>query len=205
MEIFLTAGIILGLSAGFSPGPLSTLVISQTLQHGLKEGMKVGLAPFITDAPIVLLSLLALSKVRNFDTILGVISFGGGCFLVYLAYLSFKTNAINVEAAAQAPRSIGKGVMVNFLSPNPYLFWITVGAPTTIEAWSGSVISAMGFLGAFYFCLVGGKMTMAIITEKSKSLLTGRGYSIVMNILGALLLVFSVFLFREGLKYFKII
>ncbi|HRY44622.1 MAG TPA: hypothetical protein P5164_11830, partial [Thermoanaerobaculia bacterium] len=28
-----------------------------------------------------------------------------------------------------APQSLRKGVIVNLLSPNPYLFWMTVGAP----------------------------------------------------------------------------
>jgi threonine/homoserine/homoserine lactone efflux protein len=205
MEIFLTAGLILGLSAGFSPGPLTTLVISQTLQYGAKEGIKVSLAPFITDAPIVVLSVFVLAKLSNFDSLLGVISIGGGFFLIHLAWQSFKTGKINVEDAARDPRSLGKGVMVNFLSPNPYLFWISVGAPTTVDAWSRSGLKAVGFLAVFYICLVGGKMTIAIIAHRSKSLLTGAGYNIVMNILGALLLVFALFLFREGFKYLGLI
>jgi threonine/homoserine/homoserine lactone efflux protein len=53
MDIFLSAGITLGLSAGFSPGPLSTLVISHSLRYGTREGVKVAMAPFITDVPIV--------------------------------------------------------------------------------------------------------------------------------------------------------
>jgi hypothetical protein len=48
---FLTIGIILGLSAGFAPGPLLTLVISETLQHNINSGVKVALAPIITDLP----------------------------------------------------------------------------------------------------------------------------------------------------------
>ena len=48
----LTAGILLGLSAGFAPGPLLTLVIAQTLKHNVREGIKVALAPLISDFPI---------------------------------------------------------------------------------------------------------------------------------------------------------
>ncbi|MFC1515262.1 hypothetical protein ACFL7E_00730 [Thermodesulfobacteriota bacterium] len=35
MISYLTTGIILGLSAGFAPGPLLTLVITESLQHGI--------------------------------------------------------------------------------------------------------------------------------------------------------------------------
>jgi threonine/homoserine/homoserine lactone efflux protein len=41
MDMCLTAGIVLGLSAGFSPGPLTAFVISQALRYGVKEGLKV--------------------------------------------------------------------------------------------------------------------------------------------------------------------
>lgn len=54
----LIAGMTLGLYAGFSPGPLLILVISQTLKHGYKEGVKVAFAPIITDVPIILITVL---------------------------------------------------------------------------------------------------------------------------------------------------
>ena len=55
MISFLTTGAILGLSAGFAPGPLLTLVVSETLRYNVKEGIKVALAPIVTDLPIVVL------------------------------------------------------------------------------------------------------------------------------------------------------
>ena len=51
---FMTSGILLGLSGGLSPGPLTALVISQTLRFGAREGMLVALAPILTDGPLVL-------------------------------------------------------------------------------------------------------------------------------------------------------
>ena len=59
---YLTIGTVLGLSAGFAPGPLLTLVISETLQHDIKSGIKIALAPIITDLPIIILTLFILSK-----------------------------------------------------------------------------------------------------------------------------------------------
>jgi len=59
---FLTIGTLLGLSAGLAPGPLLTLVISETLQHDIKSGVKVALAPFITDLPIIILTVCGSLK-----------------------------------------------------------------------------------------------------------------------------------------------
>ena len=51
---FLFAGLVLGLSGGLVPGPLLTLVASETLRHGAAAGIRVALAPLLTDAPIIL-------------------------------------------------------------------------------------------------------------------------------------------------------
>jgi threonine/homoserine/homoserine lactone efflux protein len=204
MDIYLTAGIVLGLSSGFSPGPLTTLVISQALQYGVKEGLKAALAPLITDIPIIVLSVFALTRLQNFQGILGLISIIGGVFLVYLAYLSFKTNTIDLDIKASKPRSLGKGTLVNFFSPNPYLFWISVGAPQVVGAWTQNPLKAAGFLVGFYVCLVGGKMSLAVIAARSRRLLSGKGYGYVMNILGGLLLVFAFILFWDGITFLKL-
>jgi threonine/homoserine/homoserine lactone efflux protein len=78
MISYLTIGTLLGLSAGFTPGPLLTLVISETLQHDAKAGVKVALAPIATDLPIIILTVFILGRLSNFQAILGAISLAGG-------------------------------------------------------------------------------------------------------------------------------
>ena len=204
MEIFLTAGIVLGLSAGFSPGPLTTLVISQALQYGVREGLKVALVPVITDLPIIGLSVFVLTGLSNSQTILGLISIFGGVFLVYLAYLSFKTTRVDLDVKEIEPRSLGKGTLANFFSPNPYLFWMSVGAPYAVDAWALSGLAAAGFFAGFYTCLIGGKMLLAVVAGKSRRLLMGKAYGHVMRILGVMLLVLALLLFRDGVGFLNL-
>ncbi len=200
MEFFITTGIILGLSSGFAPGPLTTLVIAQSLQHGAREGVKVSLAPLLTDLPIILLSVFALTRIRHFHAILGSISIVGGIFLVYLAYLSFKTSNLGMDIKATEARSLGKGTIANFLNPSPYLFWITIGAPSVVAAWTESSLVAAGFLVGFYTCLVGTKMFLAVVAAHSRRFLSGPAYGYVMRILGVLLLILAVVLLRDGIR-----
>jgi len=56
MISFFMTGTLLGLSAGIAPGPLLTLVISETLQKDIKAGIRVALAPMFTDVPIIVIS-----------------------------------------------------------------------------------------------------------------------------------------------------
>jgi threonine/homoserine/homoserine lactone efflux protein len=205
MDFFLSAGLTLGLSAGFSPGPLTTLVISHSLRHGVREGLKVSMAPFITDAPIVLLAVFALSKLRDFQAAFGVVSLVGAAVLFYLSYETFKVERVEVKTGAAEAHSFGKGALVNFFSPHPYLFWLTIGGPRVVEAWSQSPWIAAGFLGGFYFCLVGAKMSMAVIASRSTRFLSGSGYRRVMRVLAAALFILALALLRDSAGYFHLL
>jgi threonine/homoserine/homoserine lactone efflux protein len=196
----LGTGVVFGLSAGLSPGPLLALVISHTLRHGVKEGVKVSFAPLVTDSPIILLSVLILVKLSNADNFLGVISLLGGSFVLYLAYESLRSKSIDPNLHESAPKSLAKGAIVNFLSPYPYLFWMTVGAPFMIKAWDNNTLAGIVFVAGFYIFLVVSKMTVAIVTGKSKQLLQGRVYVFIMRLLGIVLLYFALLLFKDGLN-----
>lgn len=155
---FLTAGIILGIYAGLSPGPLLVLVISQTLKHSYKEGLKVAFAPIISDVPIILISLLFLRAISVYDWILGVISIIGGFYLAYLVYLSFRIKNLTLNIDLDKPKSLKKGVTLNLLNPAPYLFWITIGGPIIIPAYEDNPMSFLLFITGFYVILVGSKI-----------------------------------------------
>ena len=113
MLTFLTTGTILGLSAGIAPGPILALVISETLNHDIWAGIKIALAPIITDLPIIILTLFILSKLSGFNTILGIISLLGGCFILYLGFESMGTKGMSIQLGNSKPRSLQKGIVVN--------------------------------------------------------------------------------------------
>jgi threonine/homoserine/homoserine lactone efflux protein len=200
MMNYLITGTILGFSAGFSPGPLLALVISETLRHDMKAGVKVALAPILTDLPIVFLSLFILAKLSAFNTVLGIISFLGSFLLLHMGYESIRTKGVDLGLQNDTPNSLKRGILVNAFSPYPYLFWISIGAPTTMKAMDQSVFAALSFIISFYVFLVGSKILLAILAGKSRSFLTDKVYIYIMRALGGALLVFAIFLFQEGMK-----
>ena len=202
---FLSSGTILGLASGFAPGPIMVLVIAETLRHNIKSGVIVALAPLVTDIPIVFLAVFILSKISHLGAILGGISILGGLFLIYLGFESLRTTGVKLDLAEANPKSFRKGVIANALSPHPYLFWITVGTPIIMKALSDSAQSATAFIGSFYFFLIGTKIVLAIIVGKSSTFLKGKIYIYCMRVLGLLLLLFSILLFRDGIKLLGIL
>jgi threonine/homoserine/homoserine lactone efflux protein len=202
---FLISGALLGLAAGISPGPLLTLVISETLKHSRKEGIIIASTPVLTDVPVILLSVFILKKLSGFNYVLGSISILGAFFIAYLAYESFITKGVELDMQNIKIQSLGKGIITNVLSPHPYLFWITIGAPTILKAFRISPVSGLSFLIGFYLFLVGSKITTAYIVDKSKSFLQSNTYIYIIRTSGFVLSVFSILFIREGLKLFGII
>lgn len=202
---FLTIGTVLGLSAGFAPGPLLTLVISETLQHDIKAGVKIAVSPVITDLPIIILTLFISSRLSGFHGILGIISVLGGFFILFMGYQSIRTKGVEINLQDVKLKSLAKGILANALSPHPYLFWLSVGAPTMTKAMNHNISAPFAFIIGFYVFLVGSKIFLAVIVGKSKSFLSGKAYLFTMRFLGLILCVLALYLFRDGLQLLEII
>ena len=194
------AGIILGFTAGMSPGPLLALVISQSLSYGIKEGIKVALAPLITDTPIIIGTFLIGAQIAGDSPVLGLLSLAGAVYISYLAWESLTIKLLEQSDPARRPHSIKKGVLANFLNPQPYLFWITVGTPLLIKSWAIKPANALLWVVGFYALLVGSKITLAILVGYWRKLLQGKVYLWINRCMGAVLLLFAATLARDGLS-----
>lgn len=197
---YFTMGALLGFSAGLAPGPLLTLVVSETLAYNIRAGIKVAVAPLITDLPIIIVAVLVLSRLSGSQGILGAISLMGGALVMVMGIHGMKAEGLSLDIPKAAPKSLAKGILVNALSPHPYIFWLSVGGPAMVKARDRHVLAPAAFLLGFYLLMVGSKMVLAVLAGKSKAVLTGRGYVLTMRCLGFLLCVLAVFLFKDGIR-----
>jgi threonine/homoserine/homoserine lactone efflux protein len=197
---FIVIGTVLGLTSGITPGPLLALVLSESLQHGAKAGMKVAVAPILSDIPIIILTLYVLASLSDYHVVLGIISFLGGIFLLFLGIGNFRAKKLVLKHRDAPSRSFSKGVVVNALNPHPYLFWFTIGAPIANKAMGQHPLSLPAFLGCFYASFAGAKIVLATLTGRFRLLISNTSYRYVMRFLGLVLCVLAVIFFRDGLR-----
>jgi threonine/homoserine/homoserine lactone efflux protein len=156
MLAFLLQGLSLGFSASVSPGPLLAFLLSQTLNSGPRRSLPLTLAPLASDGPIIALILLVLTQTP--DWFLRGLKVAGGLFLLYLAYGAWRAarraQAVAVEVGS--PRSFADAVLMNAISPGPWVFWSTVGGPALLDGWAVSPAHAASFGFGFYLTLIGG-------------------------------------------------
>ena len=201
LSLYLATGVSLGLAGGLAPGPLTTLVLSQTLRFGPREGIMVALVPVLTDGPLVFLSAWAVGTLAESPQVLGAISMVGAAFLLFLAVDTWRAGSRNLEEGAdEAPGSLRRGIITNLLNPHPYLFWGVVGGPTVARGYQDGPLSLVGFLGAFFLCLVGAKVLLATLAGHYRQRLLGKPYRGVMAILGVSLAGFALVFVRDGAK-----
>jgi len=199
MLLTLSSGLALGLAAGVAPGPLSALVVSQTLSYGVREGVKVAAAPLVTDLPIILLAALVGNTLVSRPQPLGILSLAGAGYICFLGWESIRIKPADLKPSATIANSMSKGILTNLLNPHPYLFWITVGTPLLLKTWAAGVWGAMLWLTGFYLMLVGSKIGLSLLVGYSRRLLYGRGYLWLNRILGLVLFFFALLLARDGL------
>ncbi len=191
----------MGLSAGLSPGPLLALVITASLRSGLAGGLQVALAPLVTDAPIIALSVLLAQFLP--PEMLRWVGTVGGLVVIWMGVeilRSSKGASLPSDAGARvgSKRELWRGAAVNALNPHPYLFWATVGGPALVSGWRISPWYALAFLVSFYALLVGTKVIMAWLVSRSTETLSGLWFGRLLAGSGGLVLVMGVWLIWQS-------
>jgi threonine/homoserine/homoserine lactone efflux protein len=156
MWLYLLQGIGFGFAAASQPGPFQTFLISQALTRGWKRSLPGALAPLVSDGPIILLSVLALSQLP--DWVQRLLYIAGGLFVLYLAYGAYKSWR-NFDETISHPdlashQTVLKAAMTNALSPGPYLFWMFVTGPILVEGWRETPTHGLALLIGFYATMI---------------------------------------------------
>jgi threonine/homoserine/homoserine lactone efflux protein len=189
MNEYILSALIFGLTAGLQPGPLSILVVQQTLERGLFSGIKVSFAPVITDGPIIFAAAVVLTQFKDISLFIGILSLVGGLYLGLLCIKTLQVKEVRFSGSSDTSSSLLTAIKVNFLSPNPYLFWFTVGG--TYFA-LGATNEAIVFVLVFLSSLVLSKITIALVASKFRESLESRAYLWIMRALGLALGVFAI-------------
>lgn len=193
-------GSALGITAGASPGPLQTFLISETLSGGWRRSLPIIFVPILSDAPVVVLTTFILKQMP--DIVLQGISIIGGLFVFFMAWelwQRLRVNGIDDSGTiASSQRSFGRAVAMNLLNPNPYIFWTFVSGPILIEAIEKSWGLALAFLLGFYGVFMATMIALIALFHQTRKLGPRVVHTIqLFSIL--ILVVFGGILIKEGL------
>ncbi len=198
----LFAGLSIGLGSGVAPGPLTGLAISTTLRSGLGSGLRIAVAPLISDPVIILLSLTLVSQLPDGAIkVLGIVgAIVVAAFGLEILWFAHKMRNTEVQMGSKKPTKLQRlpvlvqGALINFLNPAPWIFWITAGSTILIGFWRESPTQAIVFLLAFYLTLVGAKVAIVVALAATRHRMNARTYRLILTASGILLLLTAVVL-----------
>lgn len=201
---FLWMGLVLGTQAGLAPGPVSTLIVTESLCHGRRAGMKIAFVPFLTDVPVICV-IIPLLYYLTFDAtvLIGAISMVGALILCYLGYESLTVTRNRFERG-NAPRvSLPKAIAANFFNPNLYIYWIAICGPLCVRALRNDGLPSMFlFLTAFYGSLTLSKLGVALAIGSARQWLNLNVIVWLNRLLGVAMFLFAAMFFWQGFQLF---
>lgn len=157
MVEFLVQGLVIGLTAGISPGPLLMLFLAKAMQDGWRKTLPAAFAPLLSDGPIILLTVVVLTRLP--DTFLDALRIVGAFLLLYLAWKAVRSAnaaaAFTVDARVSLLSTVRSAALVNLFNPNPYIFWSTILGPTLVLGWRQAPQIGLAFAAGFYGALIG--------------------------------------------------
>lgn len=154
----ISRGASIGFMAGASPGPFQGFLIAQTLRHGWRRTVTAAFAPLIADGPIILLAVVILRQIP--PEWVRLIQLIGGLYLLWLAAQGLRAwlrgvGGLPDGSAPVQERSLGKAVLMIWLSPGPYVFWTTLLGPLLVSGLEQSLWAGLAFLLSFYGVFIG--------------------------------------------------
>jgi threonine/homoserine/homoserine lactone efflux protein len=157
MTEYIIFGATFAFAAAVQPGPLLAFLISQSLRLGWRHTLPASFSPLISDVPVVIVVLFALSRLPEWFG--RVLQIGGGVLLLYLAYRAYQRwRSYTAEDVAVKKESVPRGVLqaalVNILNPGPYLGWGLILGPLVLRGWRETPAHAIALVVTFYTTMV---------------------------------------------------
>ncbi len=165
--LFITASSLLALA----PGPDNLFVLTQSMSKGAKDGILITLG--LCSGLVFHTTAVALGIAAVFQTSItafNILKFIGATYLLYLAYLSFKSNSKTKLDTKKSSLSYFKlykrGVIMNITNPKVSIFFLAF-LPQFTNPQSGNITIQIFILGAIF-------MLCALVVFSSIALVAGK-------------------------------
>ena len=199
MEIIIN-GVISGIVLAFLIGPVFFTIIQTSIEKGFTSGVFVAIGVSLSDSIYILVAYLGLVQVAQAENFRHYMAYTGGLILLGfgLYYLLVKRRRLAQFEFQAAPveggpwlKLVGKGFLINALSPMVLFFWIaTVSVATTRLGYAHPGKAAL-FFASIVATVFSTDLIKAKLADRLRTLITPRVIRIMNIVLGIVMIVFA--------------
>ena len=198
MEIIVN-GVISGIVLAFLIGPVFFTIIQTSIEKGFESGVFVAIGISMSDSLYILVSYLGLVQFMEQNDFKHYMAYGGGLILlgfgIYyllvkrrrLAQFEFQTK---IEGGPWL-KLVGKGFLINALSPMVLFFWIATVSVATTRLGYAHPGKATLFFASIVITVFTTDVIKAKLADKLRTLITPRFIRIMNIVLGIVMIVFA--------------
>lgn len=198
MEIIVN-GVISGVVLAFLIGPVFFTIIQTSIEKGFQSGVFVAIGISLSDSLYILVSYLGLVQFMQQENFRHYMAYTGGlillCFGIYyllvkrrrLAQYQFQTS---IEGGPWL-KLVGKGFLINALSPMVLFFWIATVSVATTQLGYAHPAKATLFFASIVITVFSTDLLKAKLADKLRALITPRFIRIMNIVLGIVMIVFA--------------
>ena len=214
MELLLlaTSWWLIGFTGAMMPGPVTTLIVTETARRGFIAGPLITLGHSLLELAMVVALVFGLGDLLKQNAIAGTIGLLGGLFLLWMGFdivksawqgkVSFDTTQRGDGTRVSGNPIIG-GILTSIANPYWFMWWATVGAAYLIT------FRAFGITGiiAFY---IGHSLAdwvwsnaLAFVVATGRRVMTDRVYRCILIVCGVFLIALSFYFVSAGINFLR--
>ncbi|MFQ5593673.1 MAG: LysE family transporter [Anaerolineae bacterium] len=207
---------LISLSGVMSPGPISTMAVSEGARRGYRAGPLISVGHAVTELVMVGALALGLSRVLQQTTVAGVVGLVGGLVLAWMgldiirgareARLSLDIEAAgggSLLATDQQWGLVSAGVLLSVSNPFWLLWWATVGSANMLGFLEYGLIG----LGVFYLSHIsldfGWNSLLAGLARSGRQVVSDGVFRAVLTVCGVFLVLFAVYFVVVGVRFLR--
>jgi len=173
-------GILLGIGAALSVGPIFVVIVQQAATSGFAASFRVILGSATADLVLLLPALAFAWIIRSLDRAALWVGAVGAVFLLYLAWQAARDAVTlwreNRQLRADGRWAFWKGVGGNLANPLTWTFWLATGTPAMLAAQeAGGAAGVVLFTATWFLVASGLEAVIAFAVARSGRMVGARG------------------------------
>ena len=173
-------GILLGIGAALSVGPIFVVIVQQAATSGFGASFRVILGSATADLVLLLPALAFAWIIRSLDRAALWVGAVGAVFLLYLAWQAARDAVTlwreNRQLRADGRWAFWKGVGGNLANPLTWTFWLATGTPAMLAAQEAGGAAGIVLFTATWFLVASGlEVVIAFAVARSGRVVGARG------------------------------
>ena len=206
IKLFITSWIV-GFSGAMMPGPLLTVMVSETARRGARAGPLLMVGHALLELILVLALVLGLKGFLDNRYFIITVSIVGGGFLIWMGYGMLRDvpkGNISLEVSAESgKRRLGPimtGGLVSISNPYWIIWWATIGLGYITSAWEYGIAGLAFFFTGHILADFVWYGAVAVAIARGKKVMSDRMYRGIIAVCGLFLVGLATTFIWSGIE-----